>query len=108
MWIKTCRTPEGSRLLVCDPCFKVNATVLVIVPGDRVVMARCDHCWCYGNPRDFVEVRLGGRKNAYSGTCLECAGEALKQKEDGEKIHGFSNTSVATGPIEAHAKSGPI
>jgi hypothetical protein len=47
----------------------------VIVPGDRVVMARCDSCWRYGNPRQFVEVRPGGRKNAYSGTCVECAGE---------------------------------
>jgi hypothetical protein len=75
MWIKTCRTPEGSRLLVCDECYEENATVLVIVPGDRVVMARCDHCWRYGNPREFLEVRPGGRKNAYSGTCAECANE---------------------------------
>jgi len=75
MWIKTCRTPEGSSLLVCDPCYEENATVLVIVPGDRVVMARCNHCWRYGNPRDFVEVRPGGRKNAYSGTCATCVGE---------------------------------
>ena len=44
MWIKTCRTPEGSRLLVCDGCYQENASVLVIVPGDRVVMARCDQC----------------------------------------------------------------
>jgi hypothetical protein len=75
MWIKTCRTPEGSRLLVCDGCYEENATVLVIVPGDRAVTARCDQCWCYSNPREFVEVRPGGRKNAYSGTCTECAGE---------------------------------
>jgi hypothetical protein len=74
-WIKTCRTTEGSRLLICDPCYEENSSVLVIVPGDRVVMARCDHCWCYGNPREFVEVRPGGRKNAYSGTCAACAGE---------------------------------
>jgi hypothetical protein len=72
-WIKTCLTPEGSRLLVCDPCYGENASVLVIVPGDRTVTARCDLCWRYGNPREFAEVRLGGRKNAYSGTCLECA-----------------------------------
>jgi ribosome-binding protein aMBF1 (putative translation factor) len=76
MWIKTCLTPEGSRLLVCDECYGEHASVLVIVPGDRVVMARCDHCWRYGNPREFVEVRPGGRKNAYSGTCWACAGRA--------------------------------
>jgi ribosome-binding protein aMBF1 (putative translation factor) len=29
-WIKTCRTTEGSRLLVCDPCYEENASVLVI------------------------------------------------------------------------------
>src|SRR5215218_1404662 len=62
MWIKTCRTTEGSRLLVCDPCYDEHASVLVIVPGDRVVMARCDHCWRYGNPREFMEVSPGGRK----------------------------------------------
>ena len=73
MWIKTCRTPEGSRLLVCDECYEENASVLVIVPGDRVVMARCDSCWRYGNPRDFIGVVPGGRKDAYSGTCEECA-----------------------------------
>ena len=49
-WIKTCLTPEGSRLLVCDPCYEENTSVLVIVPGDRVVMARCDLCWRYGDP----------------------------------------------------------
>jgi hypothetical protein len=75
MWIKTCLTSEGSRLLVCDECYEENASVLVIVPGDRTVMARCDHCWRYGNPREFVEVRPGGRKNAYSGTCAECTEE---------------------------------
>ena len=78
-WIKTCLTPEGSRLLVCDPCYAEIASVLVIVPGDRTVMARCDQCWRYGNPREFAEVRLGGRKNAYSGTCVTCAEEIEDQ-----------------------------
>jgi ribosome-binding protein aMBF1 (putative translation factor) len=45
MWIKTCLTPEGSRLLVCDECYEENSSVLVIVPGDRTVTARCDVCW---------------------------------------------------------------
>jgi hypothetical protein len=75
MWIKTCRSTEGWRLLLCDECYEENVSILVIVPGDRVVMARCDNCWRYGNPRDFVEVSLGGRKNAYSGTCGACAEE---------------------------------
>jgi hypothetical protein len=66
MWIKTCLTPEGSRVLVCDPCYGEHASVLVIVPGDRTVTARCDSCWRYGNPREFAEVSPGGRKNAYS------------------------------------------
>ena len=73
-WIKTCRTPSGSRLLVCDDCYEEHASVLVIVPGDWVVTARCDSCGVYGNPREFVEVTPGGRHNAYSGTCGECAG----------------------------------
>jgi hypothetical protein len=74
-WIKTCLTTEESRLLVCDPCYQDHTSVLVIVPGDITVTARCDSCWRYGNPREFVEVRLGGRKDAYSGTCAQCEGE---------------------------------
>jgi hypothetical protein len=54
-----------------------NTSILVIVPGDRVVMARCDQCWRYGNPREFVEARPGGRKNDYSGTCAECANDEV-------------------------------
>ena len=73
-WIKTCLTPEETRLLVCDLCYEENSSVLMIVPGDRVVAARCGGCGQYGNPREFAEVRLGGRKGAYSGTCPECAG----------------------------------
>jgi hypothetical protein len=74
-WIKTCVTPEGSRLLVCDSCWEEHASVLVMVPGDHVVTARCDSCGTYGNPREFSGVNLGGRKGAYSGTCATCAVE---------------------------------
>jgi hypothetical protein len=75
MWIKTCHTPEGSRLLVCDECYGEHAAELTIVPGDWVVAARCEECGRYGNPRDFPKVSLGGRKGAYSATCAKCAGE---------------------------------
>ena len=74
-WIKTCRTPGGSRLLVCDPCWGEHTAELTIVPGDHVVTARCGSCGTYGNPREFEGVALGGRKGAYSGTCPACAGE---------------------------------
>jgi hypothetical protein len=74
-WIKTCLAPGGSRLLVCDACWEEHAGELVIVPGDHVVVARCGSCGAYGNPRGFADVRLGGRKGAYSGTCPACAGE---------------------------------
>ncbi len=72
-WIKTCLTQEGSLLVVCDGCYGEHQAELKIVPGDRVVVARCDRCGAYGNPRTFSGVRLGGRKGAYSGTCEECA-----------------------------------
>jgi hypothetical protein len=74
-WIKTCITPSGSRLLVCDPCYEEHAPVLVIVPGDWGVTARCNLCGHYGNPREFHEAEPGGRKDAYAGTCGMCAGE---------------------------------
>ena len=74
-WIKTCPTPEGSRLLVCDPCHGEHAAELTIVMGDLVVTARCASRGAYGNPREFSGLRLGGRKGAYSGTCSMCPGE---------------------------------
>ncbi|MDP9477753.1 MAG: hypothetical protein M3R38_19065 [Actinomycetota bacterium] len=76
-WIKTCRTTDGSRLRVCDPCYGSRASELVIVPGDRVVTARCDGCGVYGNPREFAEYRTGGRHGAFSGTCGACAEEGV-------------------------------
>ena len=95
-WIKTCLTPEGSRLLVCDPCYEENASVLVIVPGDRTVTARCDSCWGYDNPREFAEVRLGGRKNAYSGTCWVCAAAGESTGQGGRTWHPVSGWTGAT------------
>ncbi len=76
-WIKTCRITDGSRLRVCDPCYRPRASELVIVPGDRVVTARCDGCGAYGNPREFAEYRAGGRHGAFSGTCGTCAEEGV-------------------------------
>ncbi len=72
-WIKTCLASDGSRLRLCDSCWRARSLELVIVPGDGVVTARCDLCGRYGNPREFVEVSPGGRKDAYSGTCGACA-----------------------------------
>ncbi len=76
-WIKTCRTKGGARIRVCDPCWEARASELVIVPGDRVVTARCDGCGVYGNPREFAEYRPGGRHGAFSGTCATCAEEGV-------------------------------
>jgi hypothetical protein len=45
----------------------------VIVPGDEVVIASCDQCGAYFNPREMVEVSPGSRHDAYSGTCRACA-----------------------------------
>jgi ribosome-binding protein aMBF1 (putative translation factor) len=97
-WIKTCLTPAGSRLLVCDPCYEEHASVLVIVPGDRTVTARCDHCWRYGNPREFAEVRLGGRKNAYSGICATCVEvTARARREEALAMHKNSEVRIGEG-----------
>jgi len=72
-WIKTCISPGGTRLTVCDLCWAEHSDDLIIVPGDHVVTARCDSCGIYGNPREFSGLRLGGRKGAYSGLCPACA-----------------------------------
>ncbi len=75
-WIKTCRTPYGFSLLVCDLFYEELASELTIVPGGVVVTARCDECGVYGNPREFAEAEPGGRKDSYSGMCRECAEES--------------------------------
>src|SRR4051812_6771767 len=72
-WIKTCRTKDGSRIRICSPCYEALGSWLVIVPGDKVVTARCDGCGAYFNPREMIEVSSGGRHDAYSGTCRTCA-----------------------------------
>ena len=80
-WIKTCRTRDGYRIRVCDPCYGARASELVIVAGDWIVTARCDRCGAYGNPRDFEDASPGGRKGVYSGTCGECAKEGAESTE---------------------------
>jgi hypothetical protein len=78
-WIKTCRTPDG-LIRVCDPCWEVLGAWLVVVPGERVVTARCEGCGAYFNPRDMAKFSPGGRYNAYHGTCEACAkvGDAVR------------------------------
>lgn len=74
-WIKTCLTRNGSRLRLCDACYEILEQWFLVVTGDWVVVARCDSCGRYGNPREFSGVSLGGRKGAYSGRCGECTEE---------------------------------
>jgi hypothetical protein len=71
-WIKTCRTKDG-LIHVCGPCWEVLEPWLVIVPGERVVTARCEGCGAYFNPREMAKFSPGGRYNAYSGMCRACA-----------------------------------
>ena len=82
-WIKTCLTVDRSRIRVCEPCWEARVSEMVIGPGDGVVTARCDLCGCYDNPREFAEVRPGGRKDAYSGTCGTCAEEGIGGAAEG-------------------------
>ncbi len=72
-WIKTCRTRDGSRLRVCDPCYEILKVRLVIVSGKEVVTARCEGCEAYFNPREMARFSPGGRRDAYSGRCQKCA-----------------------------------
>lgn len=82
-WIKTCRARDDSHLRVCDPCYEVLGSWLMIVPGDAVVTARCEGCGAYFNPREMAKVIPGGRKDAYSGTCGGCAKKVpTRQREE--------------------------
>jgi hypothetical protein len=81
-WIKMCRIKDNSHIRVCDPCYEVLGSWLVIVPGDRVVTARCDVCGGYFNPREMVEVSPGGRHDAYSGACGTCARKVPTQQRE--------------------------
>jgi hypothetical protein len=72
-WIKTCLDGDGFSIRVCDPCWEILSSCLVIVSGDEAVTARCGWCGWYFNPREMAECSPGGRKDAYSRTCGECA-----------------------------------
>jgi hypothetical protein len=66
MWIKTCLTPEGSRLLVCDPCYEEHASILVIARrqgGDgevRLLLALRQPTRLRGRPSGRAQERLRG------------------------------------------------
>jgi transcription elongation factor Elf1 len=81
-WIKTCRTADGSRIRVCDPCYEVLGSWLMIVPGDEVVTAHCDGCGAYFNPREMAKISPGGRYNAYAGTCSACSKVPAGQRRE--------------------------
>jgi hypothetical protein len=72
-WIKTCRTSDGFRIRVCDPCWEALSPWLVLVPGRWVATARCDRCGSYFSLREMVQFSPGGRYNAYAGRCETCA-----------------------------------
>ena len=97
-WIKTCRTPGGSRVRVCDPCWEEHTTELVIVPGDHLVTARCDLCGAYGNPRDFSGLRAGGRHGAYSGTCPACAQDTREAAREAARVLRAAISLKEVGP----------
>jgi hypothetical protein len=86
-WIKTCRIPDGFRLRICDPCYEVLQSWLVIVPGDVVVTARCEGCGRYFNPREMAQCSPGGRMDAYSGTCGGCAEERAEAPSRRSRRH---------------------
>lgn len=73
-WIKTCRTLSDEIVRCCDPCYETLRKVLVIVPGEHTVFARCDSCKGFVNPREIVPgtLRPAGWKEAYGGTCRMC------------------------------------
>jgi hypothetical protein len=96
-WIKTCRARDGTRLRLCDPCYEVLARWFMIVPGDWVAAARCDHCGRYGHPRDFRDASPGGRKGAFSGTCPECAGQIEGDVKKTSPIEGLLNPGPSPG-----------
>ena len=77
-WIKTCRTKDG-LIRLCDPCWEVLGSWLVMVPGDGVVTARCEGCGAYFNPREMAEFSPGGRHNAYAGMCEACVEEGARE-----------------------------
>ena len=70
--------PHAGGYLACSSATSAGrstASELTIVPGDRIVTARCDGCGTYGNPREFSEVSprrsqrrlLGDVRGVYGG-----------------------------------------
>jgi len=115
-WIKTCRTADGFRVRVCDPCFESRISELVIVPGDWIVTARCEGCGTYGNPRDLKDASPGGRKGVYAVTCGQCAKEGAEAMEGaqedartdfiGKEIRRWRRLTTTSTIIEATGPAG--
>jgi hypothetical protein len=87
-----CCTKEG-LIHVCDPCWEVLTSWLMIVPslglgGDRPLREMRGVL----QPQGDGGGQAGGRYNAYSGTCGSCAqesgreyvGAAIQGKHEGE------------------------
>ena len=72
LWWRRCVDQDlpyhrGIRLLVCDPCYEENSSVLVIVPGDRVVMAGATTAGATATPESSWRSALEGARTPTRG-----------------------------------------
>jgi hypothetical protein len=75
--LKTCRRRDGGEqtFAFCDSCYGPLAHVVWIVPGLLPCFGTCVRCGEWVSVRELRNAKLGGRRSAPSGTCVDCAGK---------------------------------
>jgi hypothetical protein len=72
------KNESGYKFVLCNACLDTPLRSYVwIVPGDFSIMARCDGCGRYCNPREIAPATLrqgGYKRDVYTGLCEECVG----------------------------------
>ncbi len=73
--LKTVRWRTGKRrFALCDPCCEPLRDAVWIVPGLVPCFGTCSRCNEWVSVRDLRGLVPGGRRSAWAGTCVSCAG----------------------------------
>lgn len=64
---------DGREYAMCDPCYAGLAERVWIVPGPVPCFGKCRLCTLWFGVRDLSELTGGGKWDAPSGVCEECA-----------------------------------
>ncbi len=71
--LKTCRFRMGEiGFVLCDACWEPLRDTVWIVPGPVACFGTCALCGEWVSARDLRDPAMGGRRDAWRGTCRGC------------------------------------